>query len=173
MVNIRVSASAKIISITSAGLLSLSTALSGQQVQHYKQTNLVSDTPGVAAVTDPNLVNPWGLSRSSGSPWWVSDNGTGLATLYTGTGSIVPLVVAIPPSSAGGGSGTPTGQIFNGSQDFQIAPGKPALFLFVTEDGTLSGWNPGVNATTAVIKVNTHSASVFKGMAVATIDNPH
>src|SRR6266568_7592645 len=106
MVNIRVSASAKIISITSAGLLSLSTALSGQQVQHYKQTNLVSDTPGVAAVTDPNLVNPWGLSRSSGSPWWVSDNGTGLSTLYNGTtGKPASLVVTIPPADSNSGTG--------------------------------------------------------------------
>src|SRR6266568_2964910 len=172
MVNIRVSASAKIISITSAGLLSLSTALSGQQVQHYKQTNLVSDMPGVAAATDPNLVNAWGMSRGSGSPWWVSDNGTGVTTLYTGTGSIVPLVVAIPPSSAGSGTGTPTGQIFNGTQDFQIAPGKPALFLFVTEDGTVSGWNPGVNAASAVLTVDTKGTSVFKGIAIATIDHP-
>jgi uncharacterized protein (TIGR03118 family) len=153
------------------GLLAFSSLLQAQQVQHYKQTNLISDIPGMAAVTDPNLVNPWGISRGSGSPWWVSDNGPGLATLYTGSGSALPLVVTIP--GADGGSGTPTGQIFNGSQDFQIAPGKPALFLFVTEDGTISGWNPGVSPTTAVVMVNTHSASVFKGVAVATIDDPH
>jgi uncharacterized protein (TIGR03118 family) len=152
------------------GLLALCSMMQAQQAQHYKQTNLISDIPGMAPTTDPNLVNPWGLSRSSGSPWWVSDNGPGLATLYTGTGAINPLVVTIP--AADGGSGTPTGQIFNGSQDFQLAPGKPALFLFVTEDGTLSGWNPGVSPTTAVVKVNTHSASVFKGMAVATVDDP-
>jgi len=153
------------------GLLGFATMLQAQQSQHYKQTNLISNIPGMAAATDQNLVNPWGISRSSGSPWWVSDNGKGVSTLYTGTGSAVQLVVTIP--GADGGSGTPTGQIFNGSQDFQIAPGKPALFLFVTEDGTISGWNPGVNPTAAVVKVNTHSASVFKGMAVATIDNPH
>jgi uncharacterized protein (TIGR03118 family) len=155
----------------SIGLLGLSSILQAQQTQHYKQTNLISDIPGMAAATDPNLVNPWGISRSSGTPWWVSDNGPGVATLYTGTGSAVPLVVTIP--GADGGSGTPTGQLFNGSTDFQIAPGKPALFLFVTEDGTISGWNSGVNPTTAVVKVNTHSASVFKGVAVATIDDSH
>jgi uncharacterized protein (TIGR03118 family) len=141
------------------------------QAQHYKQTNLVSNIPGMAATTDPNLVNAWGISRSTTSPWWVSDNGTGLATLYTGTGSIVPLVVTIP--AADSGTGTPTGQIFNGTQDFQLTPGNPARFLFVTEDGTVSGWNPAVSPTAAVIKVNTHSASVFKGMAVATVDNSH
>jgi uncharacterized protein (TIGR03118 family) len=141
--------------------------LPAQQAQHYKQTNLISNIPGMAVATDPNLVNPWGISRSSGSPWWVSDNGQGVSTLYTGAGAINPLVVTIP--AADSGSGTPTGTIFNGSQDFQLAPGKPALFLFVTEDGTLSGWNPGVQPTSAVIKVNTHGASVFKGMAVATV----
>ena len=104
-------------------------------------------------------------------PWWVSDNGTGVTTLYTGAGSAASLVVTIP--AADSGTGTPTGQIFNGSQDFQLSPGNPALFLFVTEDGTVSGWNPKVNGTTAVIKVNTHSKSVFKGMAVATITDPH
>jgi uncharacterized protein (TIGR03118 family) len=150
----------------SISLLAISSIV---QAQHYKQTNLISDIPGMAAATDANLVNPWGISRSSTSPWWVSDNGPGVSTLYTGTGSAVPLVVTIP--AADSGTGTPTGQIFNGSQDFQLSPGNPALFLFVTEDGTLSGWNPTVNGTTAIIKVNTHSASVFKGMAVASIND--
>jgi uncharacterized protein (TIGR03118 family) len=152
--------------LATVALLSLASALTAQPTQHYKQTNLVSDIPGVAATTDPNLVNAWGLSRSSGSPWWVSDNGPGLATLYDGTGGVRSLVVTIP--GADGGGGTPTGQVFNGTNDFQLAPGKPALFIFVTEDGTVSGWNPGVNPTVAQIKVNTHSASVFKGVALAT-----
>ena len=69
-------------------LASVAAVSYAQSAQHYTQTNLVSDMPGVAAVTDPNLVNCWGLSRSSTSPWWVSDNGTGVATLYSGTGSI-------------------------------------------------------------------------------------
>src|ERR1051325_11035903 len=64
--------------------------------QHYQQTNLVSDIPGLAAHTDPNLVNPWGLARNSTGPWWVSDNGTGVSTLYDGGGSPLPLVVTIP-----------------------------------------------------------------------------
>lgn len=157
------------------GLVAASIALvstpSVLNAQHYKQTNLVSNIPGMAATTDPNLVNAWGISRGTTTPWWVSDNGTGLTTLYSGTGSIVPLVVTIP--AADSGSGTPTGQIFNGTQDFQLTPGNPARFLFVTEDGTVSGWNPAVSATAAVIKVNTHGASVFKGMAVATVTDPH
>lgn len=172
MVNIGVRAFARGLSIASAGLLALTTALSAQQIQHYKQTNLVSDTPGMAAATDPNLVNPWGLSRSSGSPWWISDNGTGVSTLDTGTGTAIPLVVTIPPADGSSAGGTPTGQVFNGTSDFQLAAGSPARFLFVTEDGTVSGWNPAVAATLAVIKVNTMSASVFKGVAVATIVDP-
>src|SRR4051794_41909580 len=84
------------LSIASLGLFSLATSISAQQ--HYKQTNLVSNISGMATVTDPNLVNPWGLSRSSGSPWWVSDNGVGLTTLYGGTGAPPPPG---PPCPAG------------------------------------------------------------------------
>src|ERR1700757_35790 len=99
------------------GLLALAIASPAQQVQHYKQTPLVADTSGVAPATDMNLVNPWGISRSSGSPWWVSDNGTGLATLYTGTGTAVSLVVTIPTGDPNvSPTGTPTGQVFNGTQ---------------------------------------------------------
>jgi uncharacterized protein (TIGR03118 family) len=153
-------------SLASVAVFSLAAALTAQPTQHYKQTNLVSNVPGVAPVTDPNLVNAWGMSRSSGSPWWVSDNGTGLTTLYNGAGAPQALVVTIP--GADGSGGTPTGQVFNGTNDFQLTPGNPARFIFVTEDGTVSGWNPAVNATVAQIKVNTHSASVFKGVALAT-----
>jgi uncharacterized protein (TIGR03118 family) len=150
-----------------AGLLSASVAVPAQQVQHYTQTNLVSDT-----TNDMNLVNSWGMSRSSTSPWWVSDNGTGVATLYSGTGTIVPLVVTIPTGDPKQSpTGTPTGQVFNGTTDFELAPKMPAAFIFVTEDGTVSGWNPKVNPNTAVIEVNTKSASVFKGAAMATISD--
>jgi uncharacterized protein (TIGR03118 family) len=154
------------------GLLSTSTSLWAQQ--HYTQTNLVSDVPGMATTTDPNLVNPWGISRNSTtSPWWVSDNGTGRSTLYLGTGAIAPLVVTIPASSVNKGKdGTPTGQIFNGTTSFELTPGNPARFIFVTEDGTVSGWNPAVNPTVAMIKVDTKGASVFKGLAIATLNDP-
>src|SRR4051812_34326620 len=84
------------------------------------QTNLVSDLPGVAQVQDPNLVNPWGISESSGSPFWISDNNAGVSTLYNVPGanntpvSINPLVVSIPtPGDPLGASGTPTGTVFN------------------------------------------------------------
>src|SRR5262245_9684365 len=128
------------------------------------QTNLVSDLPGVAAVMDPNLVNPWGISESSGSPFWIADNGTGQSTLYNVPGannsivSINPLVVSIPaPGDPLGASGTPTGTVFNidggmtggfkidGFTSGGMATSASAVFLFATEDGTIVGWNPGVN----------------------------
>ena len=157
--------------IVSIGLLTTSTSLWAQQ--HYKQTNLVSDVPGMATATDANLVNPWGISRSSGSPWWVSDNGMGVATLYSGTGAAVSLVVTIPPSIANKGmTGTPTGQIFNGTTGFALTAGNPARFIFVTDDGSVSGWNRAVSPTSTVVKVDTKGASVFKGMTVATLNDP-
>jgi uncharacterized protein (TIGR03118 family) len=142
---------------------------SPEPTQAYTQTNLVSNLSGVAAVTDPNLANVWGLSRSSTGDWWVSDNTTGLSTLYSGTtGAITPLVVTIPPSDPSASStGTPTGTVFNGTPGFAIAAGKPALFLFSTEDGTISGWNPGVNPTKAILAVNEGQKSVFKGLTIA------
>jgi uncharacterized protein (TIGR03118 family) len=166
MISNAVRAVALSLGIATIGLFSA--PLYAQPSQHYIQTNLVSDVAGVAAVTDPNLVNPWGMSRSSTSPWWISDNGTGVSTLYSGTGRVVPLVVTIPAADSSSQTGTPTGQVFNGTTDFELAPGMPALFIFVTEDGTISGWNPKVSGTSAVIKVNTKGASVFKGVALAT-----
>jgi uncharacterized protein (TIGR03118 family) len=119
---------------------------------------------------DPNLVNAWGLSRSSGSPWWISDNGTGLSTLYDNTGAIVPLVVTIPPPMNGQPPSAPTGTSYNFTKAFTLKPGKPSIFLFVTEDGTIAGWNPAVNPTTAVIKVdNSQQGAIYKGMAIAQV----
>jgi uncharacterized protein (TIGR03118 family) len=142
--------------------------------QHYTQVNLVANVSGVAPVTDPHLVNPWGLSRSSGSPWWVSDNVTGLSTLYNGAGAITPLVVTIPkanPDSKTFPSGTPTGTIANASPtDFLLAAGAQADFLFATLDGTISGWNPAVKPTTAVIVAKTTDGSSYTGLTSATIN---
>jgi uncharacterized protein (TIGR03118 family) len=122
------------------------------------QTNLVSDLPGVAQHLDPNLVNPWGISEGAGTPFWVSDNNAGVATLYNTAGTPQSLVVSIPaPGDPLGASGTPTGTVFNidggPNGGFHLngvsTPGKPtsAIFLFVTEDGTIVGWNPNVNPT--------------------------
>jgi uncharacterized protein (TIGR03118 family) len=139
----------------------------------YRQHNLVSDVPGLAQVTDPNLVNAWGASYAPTSPLWVSDNGTDVATLYTGgihggTQDIRPLVVNIP-------GGAPTGQVFNPTSSFVVhgsdGSSGPALFLFVGESGNLSGWNPNVPVTTpppstdAQVAVPTPGA-VDKGLAI-------
>ena len=150
-----------------------SVTLGQDATQQYAVTNLVSNQADMATNQDTNLVNAWGMSRSSGSPWWISDNGTGLSTLYDGSGATQALVVTIPTGDpTQSPTGTPSGTIYNGSSDdFLLAPNAPAVFLFATEDGTISGWNPGVNATSAVIEVNEHSRSVFKGLAVAQVTN--
>jgi uncharacterized protein (TIGR03118 family) len=148
--------------------------------QHYTQTNLVSNMAGVAPVTDPQLINPWGLSRGSGSPWWVSDEATGFSTLYNGAGAKQSLIVTIPPADPTKNKrGSPTGTIFNGSQtDFLLSPGNPAVFLFSTIDGTIAGWNPNVvlgqggtpPSTHAVTVVKTTDASSYTGLTSAFID---
>jgi uncharacterized protein (TIGR03118 family) len=142
--------------------------------QHYTQTNLVSNESGVAAVTDPQLINPWGISRGSGTPWWVSDQRTGLSTLYDGKGVKQSLIVTIPPADPNNKNtptGTPTGTIFNGSQtDFLLSPGNPAVFLFSTNDGTIAGWNPAVAATLAVSVVKTTDGSNYTGLTSAFIN---
>ena len=146
-------------------------AFAQDSLQQYTQTNLVSSQGGVANNVDSDLVNAWGMSRTSGSPWWISDNGTGKSTLYDGTGTKQSRIVTIPSGDLTvSPTGTPTGTVYNGSTtDFLLAPGNPAVFLFVTEDGTISGWNPGVNASEAVIEVNEKGKSVFKGAAIAQV----
>jgi uncharacterized protein (TIGR03118 family) len=148
-------------------LMILSPFASAQQT--YRQINLVSDVPGLAPITDPNLVNPWGLSRGP-TPWWVSDNGTDKSTLYTGAGLKLPIIVAIPPTP----NGTPTGTVYNGGSEFVVSKGNrsgAALFLFDTEDGTISGWNILVDPANAILKVDRSGNAVYKGMALATMDN--
>jgi len=153
-------------------LLSLFLLCAAAQVsaQHYKQTNLVSDVPGLAPVTDPNLVNPWGLIASGASPWWVADNGTGVSTLYNGAGVKQGLTVTVATALGNPNPATPTGIVFNGSSDFQLVPGLPttaARFIFVTEDGTISGWNPTVAPTASVLKANNAGSAVYKGATIA------
>jgi uncharacterized protein (TIGR03118 family) len=155
-------------------LMAGSTGASAAAAGGFVPTNLVSDQPGVAPVTDPNLVNPWGLVPSTTGPWWISDNGTGLSTLYTGAGAIAPLVVAVPaPAAAPAGTvSTPTGIVFNGSTDFVVSNGTTsgaAPFIFSSEDGTISGWSPTVDRAHAVLTVdNSAAGAVYKGLALAT-----
>ena len=129
----------------------------------YQVTNLVSNTPGVAAVTDPNLINPWGISFGPTGPFWVSNNGTNTSTLYNTAGAVQGLVVTIPAKTSNLG---PTGQVFNSSTDFA---GKN--FLFASEDGTISGWKNGVDGTKAVVVADgsAHKAA-YTGIAIANHD---
>src|SRR5437879_11807608 len=117
--------------------------------QHYKQTNLVSNLASISTPnpTDPNLKNPWGLTRSpGGSPWWVANNNSGTSTLYNGTGGAVLINgtgnVTVPPpnGSPAGTQSTPTGVVLNGSPtDFLVAPGKSDVFIVTLGDRNLSG----------------------------------
>jgi uncharacterized protein (TIGR03118 family) len=143
----------------------------------YVRTDLVTNS------TDPNLVNGWGLTRSGGSPFWVSDNVTGKSTLYNGAGQGFPvgspLVVTIPPAPVPGSTakGTPTGDVFNitvgnPTPSFSVSSGGKsgtALFIFATLDGTISGWSPGVDLFNAVIAADkSSSGAVYTGLAITS-----
>ena len=142
----------------------------------YRQTNLVADVSGVAPTTDANLLNPWGIAYSPTGPVWISDNHAGLATVYDGSGkpfpTPVPLVVTIPPPQGGSDPAAPTGVVFNASSDFVITQGATSaasLFIFATEDGTISGWNSKVNPATAILTVDNSGAdAIYKGLAIGS-----
>jgi uncharacterized protein (TIGR03118 family) len=138
---------------------------SGVARAQYQVTNLVSNQEKTAKVVDPLMVNAWGLAAPPTGPWWVNDNASGWSTLYDSTGAKVPLNVAIP-TAGGDGPGTPTGIVFNGSTGFKIK-GSPAVFIFATLDGTISGWAPSVNPNTAIIAVPSTGAS-YTGLAIST-----
>ncbi len=155
----------------SASLLAAGPAPANDQL--YAQKNLVSNVAGVAPTQDPKLVNAWGVSFLPGSPFWISDNGAGVATLYDGTGLKIPLTVAIPvPKKAPHGSvSAPTGQVANLTRDFTISAGGgsnpvPAQFIFATEDGTIAAWNAMVDRNNALLVVDNSAAkAVYKGLA--------
>jgi uncharacterized protein (TIGR03118 family) len=136
----------------------------------YRQRNLVSSGPAVPAEhTDPNLVNGWGVAFNPFGVVWVSDERTGLSTLYDGNGVPQTLVVRIPPAVAGQ-TGTPTGIVFYGGPAFAVSNGSvsaPARFIFASRDGTISGWAPSVNLNNAIQVVDNHAAgSLYTGLAL-------
>src|SRR5579862_5700666 len=146
----------------------------------FAQTNLVANTAGDAKLTDPNLLNSWGIARSPMGPWWVADNHSGKATVYDGQGNPTmvngqALVVTIPPppGSPLGATAAPTGIVFNATADFVISEGdtsSPALFIFATEDGTVSAWRQNLaDPFTAVLEVdNSADGAIYKGLAIGT-----
>src|SRR6201997_792345 len=142
----------------------------------YQRTDLVSNQAGVAPLQDQHLVNGWGLVSLPASPFWVSDNGTGLSTLYTAAGAQVNLVVTVPPapSSPAGSLGMPTGVVGNISPnptDFTVAAdGKsgPAVFIFDTFDGTISAWSPTVATSHSTITADRSGVgAIYTGLAIA------
>jgi uncharacterized protein (TIGR03118 family) len=134
----------------------------------FTVTNEVSDQPGVAPITDPDLVNAWGLAASPTSPLWVANNGSNTATLYSGANGTNPIaklgkIVTIP-------GGAPTGQVFNGTGQFVVtnpATGKggSAPFIFDSEGGDITAWNNTADPTNAFV-VNHVDGAVFKGLAL-------
>src|SRR5919198_5219747 len=154
--------------------------LTAAERNSYTVTPLVSDQAGVAAHTDPNLVNAWGLTAGpvtpanpAGTPWWVSDNGADLSTLYGGDGTPFPLPPAQPlVVNVGGG---PTGDVFNPTSSFVVSDGTfsgVARFLFASEDGKIRGWSPAVPppppSTQSEVAVDNSAAhAIYKGLALA------
>ncbi len=154
--------------------------VSSAALAQYRLTNLSSNQVKKAQHDDPLLVNGWGLAHAKGSPWWLSDNGSGWSTLYDNLGNLnAGLKVLIPtagngPDSTKGlnGPGSPTGIVFNGSKEFKVQ-GSTAVFLFATLDGTISGWAPSVNFNQAIIGVDTTAKSnphpaVYTGLAITS-----
>jgi uncharacterized protein (TIGR03118 family) len=135
----------------------------------------------VAQHVDPNLVNPWGMATpSSNGPIWVSDNGTGVSTLYNLDGTARSLVVTIPTAARNKGEGNPTGIVFNSTPFFQVTKNgnsAPSFFIFVSEDGSISGWNPTLDLTHAIIAVDNGTnlgskRAIYKG-ATLGVANGH
>ena len=181
-----------------------STSVAHAQTGRYVETDLVvnkqvggvptlldrNGSTHIAKFFDANLVNPWGIAESATSAFWISDGGAGVATLYNTAGAPQPLVVSIPsPANPLGTGGSPTGAVFNSvpaSQGAFMLSGvnssgnpvtAPAIFLFATKDGTILGWNPGVNPAGfdpakagkyAIIAVDNSASSAYTGLALAT-----
>jgi uncharacterized protein (TIGR03118 family) len=148
----------------------------------FLQTNLVSDGFVPAPTIDPNLINPWGLAHSATSPFWVSDNGTGVTTVYTGAGAKVnvggldAITIATPPGQTSPAS--PTGDVFNiAGSGFNITSGGvtgSSVFIFATEDGTISGWSPNVDIASSVLAVDNSqggAGAVYKGLAIGQTED--
>lgn len=136
----------------------------------YARQDLVSDQMGQAPNHDPNLVNAWGVAFNPNGFVWVANGGTGKSTLYDGNGVPQSLVVTIAPQPGGSGPAKPTGLVFNSSDNFVVSSGgvsRPSRFIFATEDGTISGWNPEVKLNDSVLAVdNSRDETIYKGLAL-------
>ncbi len=147
-------------------LMAIPAFAQGGKANAYVQHNLVSDIPGMADATDPNLVDPWGMAFSATSPFWISNAGKSNSTLYNGAGTIVPLVVSIPAGAKGPAKSSPSGQVSNNTTVFLLPTGTKSSFIFATEDGTISAWSGGAAST--VMVDNSASGAVYEGLAIGT-----
>jgi uncharacterized protein (TIGR03118 family) len=138
--------------------------VSSSAVAQYQPTFLDSDLSGKAKHTDPLLKNAWGLAYTPTSAFWISDENSGWSTLYDGKGNPQSLQVIIP-SASGTGAGTPTGIVYNGSQEFAIHSWV-SLFLFATKDGTIQGWS-AFNPSATLIGAKS-AGSVYTGLAITS-----
>lgn len=150
----------------------LSTAcLASSLASSYNVHNLVSDGAFPADHIDPDLINPWGLAFGVTNPVWIANQGTGTSTIYNGLGVKLPLTVTIPP--ANGGTGSPTGMVFNNTNNFVVSANDksaPSVFIFATEDGTISAWAPSVDPNNAILMVKSDPArktADYKGLTRA------
>ena len=141
------------------------TLVHAQAGNNYTQSNLVSDGTVKAQQTDPNMINPWGIAIGQQTPFWINAAGTGLSEVYDGGGN-KQFVVSIPAAPGSTVKGSPTGIAFNSStKDFVLKQGGPALFIFDSLDGTISGWNASM--TNAETKVdNSAAGAVYTGLAI-------
>lgn len=135
-------------------------------INDFHQVNLVASnaTYGASAV-DPSLINGWGIAFAPSGPAWVSSNGAGLSNIYNALGATLRPGVTIPASTSAN-SGSPTGQVFNATSGFKLSNGNPARFIFVSEDGVISGWNTGNTAEVAKLNMN----AVYKGVTIADVN---
>jgi len=138
--------------------------VSSTAAAQYKATNLTSDLSGKTKYTDTLLKNPWGLAYSPSAPFWVSDEASGWSTLYNAQGQPQSLKVVVPPLT-GTGAGTPTGIVYNGSQEFKI-DNWVSEFLFATLDGTIQGWS-NFDPSTTLIGASNAGAS-YTGLAITS-----
>ena len=158
-----------------------------QTASGFVDTALVSNKTGVVATTttlDANLSNPWGLVTAKGLPFWIADNNSNVASLYSGTGQIqtnavtgsATTAIAIP-ASATGVAASPTGQVYNGNGGFLIPTSngqETSLFIFSGEGGTISAWAKDSGATAATAYddgvVNGTAHAVYKGLALGSVN---
>src|SRR6267378_8057698 len=155
-----------VLGLASASALPLLSAHA--QTNSYKQTNLVSDTAGMAAKTDAKLVNPWGIAFIPGNPFWISDNNSGFTTLYDQNGALNGSFTVAPPNGSSNPA-TPTGIVAPPSSAGFNVNGQPGIFIFDTEDGTISAWTGGASTILTVDNSAVPSAAtgaVYKGLAL-------